>query len=89
MAYLVKWVSNMKKIMFYLQFIISVLLLIVLITGIFVKGLENLWLSLMGILLLVLSYNNYKVFKRKYMTPIYLIFGIIVLVTVLVGVING
>ena len=43
----------------------------------------------MGILLLVLSYNNYTTYKRKYMTPVYLIFGIIVLITVVVGVING
>lgn len=89
MAYLVKWVSNMKKIMFNLQFILAILLLIVLITGIFVKNLENIWISIMGILLLVLSYNNYTIFKRKYMTPVYLIFGIIVLITVIVGVING
>ena len=89
MAYLVKWVSNMKKIMFNLQFILAILLLIVLITGIFVKNLENIWISIMGILLLVLSYNNYTTYKRKYMTTVYLIFGIIVLITVVVGVING
>ena len=89
MAYLVKWVSNMKKFMFNLQFILAILLLIVLITGLFVKNLENIWISIMGLLLLVLSYNNHTTFKRKYMTPIYLIFGIIVLITVVVGVING
>ena len=89
MAYLVKWVSNMKKFGISLQFILAILLLIVLITGIFVKNLENIWISIMGLLLLVLSYNNHTIYKRKYMTPIYLIFGIIVLITVVVGVING
>ena len=79
----------MKKIMFNLQFILSVILLVVVITSIFVKNIENIWISIMGLLLLVLSYNNYTIYKRKYMTPIYLIFGIIVLVTVIVGVING
>ena len=79
----------MKKIMFNLQFILSVILLITVVISLFVKNIENIWISIMGLLLLVLSYNNYTIYKRKYMTPIYLIFGIIVLVTVIVGVING
>ncbi|MBR1718062.1 MAG: hypothetical protein IJ715_02185 [Bacilli bacterium] len=79
----------MKKIGIYLQFILSILLLIVLIAGLFVKGLDLIWISIMGLLLLILSFNNHNIYKRKYATPIYLIFGIIVLVSVVVRLING
>ena len=79
----------MKKICLTLQFVLSILLVTLLITGMFVKGLDIAIFTIMSLLLFVLSYNNYKIYKRKYMTPIYLIFGIIVLVKVVMGFING
>ena len=32
---------------------------------------------LMGVTLLVLAFNNYRVYKSKYMTPLYLIFSLL------------
>lgn len=74
----------MKDIGFKLQFILSIILVILLMTGIFVKNLDIYTFGVMSLLLFNLGYNNYKIYKRKYMTPIYIIFGIIVLVKVVV-----
>lgn len=38
---------------------------------------------LVGILMFVIAYNNQKLYKRKYMTPIYIGLGIIIIATVL------
>ena len=78
-----------KSIMLNLQLIVAMLLVIALLVGMFVKGLDIIVFSLMAILLFILSYNNYKIYKRKYMSPIYLIFGIIVLAKVVMELING
>ena len=78
-----------KNIMLNIQLIVAILLVIALLVGIFVKGLDLIIFSLMALLLFILSYNNYKIYKRKYMSPIYLIFGIIVLVKVVMELING
>ena len=72
----------MKDIGFKLQFILSLVLVTLLMVGIFVKGLDIYTFGVMSLLLFNLGYNNYKIYKRKYMTPIYVFFGIIVLVKV-------
>ena len=40
---------------------------------------------LVGITLLIMAYNNYKMYNRKFMTAIYIIFGIISLVVGILG----
>ena len=40
---------------------------------------------LVGITLLFMAYNNYKLFKRKNLTIVYIIFGIISFITGIVG----
>lgn len=42
-----------------------------------------------GITLGVMSYNNHKYFKRKYLSYIYLIFGIVMIISGLGGLVNG
>ena len=79
----------MKKFGINMQFIMFLLFIIFLIISIFVKGLDILLYIIMSLLLFLMSYNNYKIYKRKYMSPIYLIFGIIVLVKVIMECING
>lgn len=39
--------------------------------------------ALVAIMMFILAYNNQKVYKRKYMTWVYLIFGIVILASLL------
>lgn len=40
---------------------------------------------LVGMTLLIMAYNNSKIFKRKYMTYVYIVFGIISLIVGILG----
>lgn len=37
--------------------------------------------ALVAIMMFILAYNNQKIYKRKYMTWVYLMFGIVILAT--------
>lgn len=73
----------------FLQIILLVAVIISMITSLFIGPLMVVTDSLITLLLLVLCYNNYTLYKRKYLTVIYFIVGIIWLVLTLVGVFNG
>lgn len=73
----------------FLQIILLVAVIISMITSFFIGPLTIVTDSLITLLLLVLCYNNYTLYKRKYLTAIYFIVGIIWLVLTLVGVFNG
>ncbi len=71
-----------------IEFVLFIVVVISFISSIFTKIYTYTEL-LMGIILLVMSYNNQKHFKRKYMTYIYLIFGLAVLSVSIFKMING
>lgn len=78
--------KNKKSIWLFIQFTLLVLLLIFFIISFFIKELSVVTNYLLSSVLLVMAYNNVNFFKRKYMTIIYGITGILLLV---VTIING
>lgn len=75
-----------KRLGLFIQFILLVLLIIFLIISLFIKEFTIILQYLSSLMLLIMAYNNNKFYKRKGMTPLYLIIGIIVLViTVIYG----
>ena len=72
----------------FIQFLLTALLLIFGIIWLFskesfVKVIIDL---LIGLVFLVMGYNNYKVYKRKAFTALYLIIGIYFLISTAVGI---
>lgn len=73
----------------FLQFVLFAAVVISFITSIFIGPLLVVTYALMSLILLVLSYNNYTIFKRKYMTVLYFICGILLIILTIKGIING
>ena len=42
-----------------------------------------------GLALVTMAYNNHTVYNRKYLTIIYFIFGILVIIDGIIGLVNG
>ena len=73
-----------KNIGMWIQAILVALVIIFLIINFFIP--VELIISILLILtLLVMSFNNYKVYKRKGFTIIYLIFALLVLIGIFYG----
>lgn len=73
----------------FLQVVLAAAVVISFITSLFIGPLLIVTYSLMSLILFVLSYNNYTIYKRKYMTIVYFIFGFIVLLMTILGGIYG
>ena len=73
-----------KNIGIFIQAILVALICIFLIINFFLP-VEMMIEILLILTLLVMSYNNYKVYKRKGFTIIYVVFAILVLVGMLYG----
>lgn len=74
---------------FFIQFVLLSASIISMITTIFIGPLYVVTDALISILLLTLCYNNYKYYKRKFITSIYFIIGIAWLILTIVEVLNG
>lgn len=79
----------MKKISLILQFMFALTLLILLVTSLFVKHLTPAIEGVTGLTLLTCAYNNQLHYKRKHMTAIYIIFGIIMICMSIFNIFNG
>ena len=77
-----------KDIGLFLQFLLTALLLIFVIMWIFVRSniVEGLVNLMLGLVFMVMGYNNYKIYKRKMFTAMYLIIGVYFLVMSFVGI---
>lgn len=73
----------------FLQVVLASAVVISFITSLFIGPLLIVTYSLMSLILFVLSYNNYTIYKRKYMTIVYFIFGFIVMLMTILGGIYG
>lgn len=73
----------------FLQVVLAAAVVISFITSLFIGPLLIVTYSLMSLILFVLSYNNYTIYKRKYMTVVYFIFGFIVILMTILGGIYG
>lgn len=62
-----------------LQITLGIFLLSFAIASLFCKELYIICQIIIGILMLVIAYNNAKIYKRKYMTAIYLGLGIVII----------
>ena len=72
-----------------IQIILLFMLIYFLILKIFIPEFRNLVDYILSFSLLVMAYNNNKIYKRKNMTFIYIIIGVLLLVGSIVGSING
>lgn len=71
------------------QFLMFIIMVILFILSIFYNFLISYAFIAAGITLLIMAYNNQVTFRRKSMTIVYIIFGIMVIINGIVGIING
>ena len=69
-----------KKISYKIQIVLSILLFAVGIATIFKHELFPYLEIVMALDLFCLAYNNYKLFQKKELTTMYIVFGILVLI---------
>jgi len=78
-----------KNIGLIIQGILVLVLIGVLISSIFINNLFIYCKFLVGFILIVMSINNHYYFKRKYLTLIYAITGVLVISGSILQIING
>ena len=69
-----------------IQAILLIGLLVVGIMFIFNKNLENIFYGILALNLLILAYNNYKYFHKKYMNYLYIIFAIYLIISIIIDI---
>lgn len=74
---------------FFIQCVLLSAAIISMITIIFIGPLYVVTDALIALLLLTLCYNNYKFYKRKYLTIIYFLVGVAWLILTIVEVLHG
>lgn len=80
---------NKKNILILLQAIFTLAAVIFGIISLIDNSFLALFYILLGIDLFILSYNNYKIYTKKYMTSFYLAFGFLMIMNAILEVING
>ncbi len=80
---------NKNKITLALQLILLIIGIVLLITSIFKNFLLPYSEIAIGLTLLVMAYNNDKIFKRKGFTILYIIFGLLVILNGIWSIFNG
>lgn len=78
-------VNIINQVTMLLQIILGIFALSFGIMGMFERELFFVAEVLVGILMFVLAYNNQKVYKRRFMTVVYNVLGIIILASILFG----
>ncbi len=73
----------------FIQIILLVILVYFLTLVIFIPNFKNLVDYLLSFTLIVMAYNNYKIYKRKNMTLLYSIVGSLLLVMSIIESIHG
>ena len=71
------------------QLVLVLILIVILLLSLFYKFLLPVAEIVAGLALIVMGYNNQRIYKRKAMTIIYIVFGVLVLVGAIWGFING
>ncbi len=72
--------NKINRITLLIQIVLMVFIISFGILSIFNKDLFMIFEILMSVMMFVLAFNNQKFYKRKYMTYVYLVFGILLLV---------
>ena len=79
---------SFKNISLYIQLFLVICVFITLVASFFVKdsNLMNLILySILSLTMFVMAYNNEKFYKRKVLTYIYCVFGVILIISIVVS----
>jgi len=76
-------IETINQITLLLQITLSIYVVSFAIMSIFEKELFVISEILIGLLMFVIAYNNHKLYKRKYMTAVYIGFGIIIIASTL------
>lgn len=71
------------------QLILCIASVIFFIISMFEKSFFELAEIMISLTLFAMAYNNAKTYKRKYFTVIYVIFGLFLLISTIIGIING
>lgn len=66
-----------------LQVTLAIFLVTFAVASFYCKELYIICQSIIGLLMFVIAYNNYKIYKRKYMTFVYLGLGIVIIISAL------
>ena len=76
-------VDTVEQITMLLQISLAIFLVAFGVASLFERELFIISQILIGILMFVIVFNNHKIYKRKYMTPIYLGLGIVIICSAL------
>ncbi len=76
-------VDTVEQITMLLQISLAIFLVAFGVASLFERELFIISQILIGILMFVIGFNNHKIYKRKYMTPIYLGLGIVIICSAL------
>ena len=79
-----------KSLGLFIQSVLFISLFITLTMSLFINELMFVSETILGLTLIVVGINNKLTYKRKYMTTIYIIFGILsIVLTIYYGFVNG
>lgn len=84
-----KQVNNINDAGMLVQGILFSILLMFGIISLFYNSLFIIVESLIALLMFVIAYNNYKIYKRAGMSIVYIAFGLIVTIAVIMEIFNG
>lgn len=69
------------------QIILLEMIIVFGVVMIFEPSLNKVLYTLIGLIMFSMAYNNFKFYKKKYMTLIYIIFGIFIIINTFFGII--
>ena len=69
-----------------IQFLLFIALIVVGIIFIFNRDIDNIFYGILALNLLLLAYNNYKFFHKKYMNYLYIIFAIYLIISIIIDI---
>ena len=72
---------NNKSVSLLVQVVLIALIMIFCVISFFIPELITVLYFLLGAIMFVMAYNNYKFFHKKYLTSIYIVIGIFVIAT--------
>ena len=76
-------IDTIEQITLLLQIALAIFLIAFGVASIFERDLFIISQILIGILMFVIGFNNHRIYKRKYMTPIYIGLGIVIICSAL------
>lgn len=69
------------------QIILLEMIIVFGVVMIFEPSLNKVLYTLIGLIMFSMAYNNFKFYKKNYMTAIYIIFGIFIIINTFFGII--